>query len=264
MKILDVHAHVFPENVAEKAVGYLESYYECKWNGTGLEQDLVASMLASPVTKCIIFSSATKEAQVRNINNYIASLQKKYPHLFIGFGTMHKDFADYAAELDRLRLSGLKGLKFHTDFQGFYVDDPAMMPIYEAAGKDLPMLFHIGDKKSPFSSPERLRNVIRNFPAHKIIAAHMGGYSVWEDSWKYLIGTSVYMDISSTIRHIGKEKTRKMVLAHGLEKVLFASDYPAVRHKDAVEDVLSLELGEEANEMIFHENAERLLNISLG
>ncbi len=263
MKFLDVHAHVFPENIAEKAVGFLESYYECKWDGTGLEQDLVESVLAAKITKCIIFSSATKEAQVRNINNYIASLQNKYPHLFIGFGTMHRDFADYGAELERIRRLNLKGLKFHPDFQGFYVDDPAMMPIYEAAGEDFPMLFHIGDRKSPLSSPERLLNVIHNFPRHKIIAAHMGGYSVWNEAWKYLIGTPVYMDISSTIGYIGREKTRKMVLAHGPEKVLFASDYPAVRHKEAIEDVLSLDLGNEINEIIFYKNAERILNITL-
>ena len=263
MKIFDVHAHVFPENVAAKAVDHLETYYECKWEGTGLEQDLVASVLAAKVNKCVIFSSATKEAQVRNINNYIASLQNKYPHLFVGFGTMHRDFTDYAAELDRLRLLGLHGLKFHTDFQGFYVDDPKMMPIYEAAGPDLPMLFHIGDIKSPLSSPDRLRNIVRNFPDHKIIAAHMGGYSVWEESWKYLIGTPVLMDISSTIRHIGKEKTRKMVFAHGPEKVLFASDYPALRHQDAIDDVLGLDLGDEINEMIFYKNAERILGITL-
>ncbi|MBR2364134.1 MAG: amidohydrolase family protein [Lentisphaeria bacterium] len=244
-------------------MSHLENYYECKWLGTGTEQDLVSSVLEADITRCIIFSSATKEAQVRNINNYIASLQNKYPHLFIGFGTIHRDFADYAAELNRLRLLGLKGLKFHTDFQGFYVDDPKMMPIYEAAGEDLPMLFHIGDRKSPLSSPDRLRNVVRAFPRHKIIAAHMGGYSVWEEAWKYLIGTPVYMDISSTIRYIGREKTRKMVLAHGPEKVLFASDYPAVRHKDAVEDVLSLDLGDEINEMIFCKNAERVLQITL-
>ncbi|MBP5182813.1 MAG: amidohydrolase family protein [Lentisphaeria bacterium] len=262
MKVIDVHAHVFPANIAEKAVGHLESYYECKWDGTGLEQDLVSSVLSAKVESCVIFSSATKEAQVRNINNYIASLQNKYPHLFIGFGTMHMDFTDYAAELDRIRLLGLKGLKFHTDFQGFYVDDPKMMPIYEAAGKDLPMLFHIGDRKSPLSSPDRLRKVVRNFPGYKIIAAHMGGYSVWEEAWKYLIGMDVFMDISSTIRYIGKEKTKKMVLAHGPEKVLFASDYPALRHKDAIEDVLSLDLGDEINEMIFHENAERVLGLA--
>lgn len=263
MKFLDVHAHVFPETIAQKAVEYLENYYECKWDGTGLEQDLVSSLVAAKVNKCVIFSSATKEAQVRNINNYIASLQNKYPHLFIGFGTMHRDFADYASELKRLRLLGLKGLKFHTDFQNFPLDDPKMMPIYEAAGEDLPMLFHVGDKKSPLSSPDKLKKVIKNFPKHKIIAAHMGGYCVWQEAWKYLIGTEVYMDISSTIRYIGVTEAKKLVLAHGVEKVLFASDYPAVRHQDAIKDVLALDLGDEANEMIFYRNAEKLLNITL-
>ena len=41
------------------------------------------------------------------------------------------------------------------------------------------------------------------------------------------------------------------------------SDYPALRPKDAVMDVLSLDLGDEINEMIFYKNARRILNISL-
>ena len=61
----------------------------------------------------------------------------------------------------------------------------------------------------------------------------------------------------------GKEKTRKMVFAHGPEKVLFASDYPALRHQDAIDDVLGLDLGDEINEMIFYKNAERILNIRI-
>ena len=31
MKYIDIHAHVFPENVASKVVSQLEDYYNLKW-----------------------------------------------------------------------------------------------------------------------------------------------------------------------------------------------------------------------------------------
>ena len=138
-----------------------------------------------------------------------------------------------------------------------------MDPVYEAVGDTLPLLFHIGDCRTEFSKPERLLKVHRRFPKLKLIAAHMGGYSEWDRAWKYMIGTDVLLDISSTIKFLSAEEVRRMIEAHGADKVLFASDYPGTLQGQAIRDVLSLGLSEAENEMIFHLNAERLLGIRL-
>ncbi len=261
MKYIDVHAHVFPKNIAWKVISQLETYYGSRWEGTGETDDLEQSMKKSGISRAVIFSSATKPAQVEAINNFIASEQNLHPDLFLGFGTMHQDYENYRDELKRMRDLGLHGLKFHPDFQKFFVDSPRMMRVYEAAGPGMPLLFHIGDWKSDYSSPYRLARVVERFPELTIIAAHMGGYSEWDEARRYLIGKPIWMDISSTIPYLGAEETKKLVLAHGTDRVLFASDYPAVRHERAVGDVLSLGLSPEDNEKIFHLNAERLLGI---
>ena len=175
---------------------------------------------------------------------------------------MHPDFEDYRAEIRKIRELGMRGMKFHPDFQQFHVDDPRMLRIYEEAGDSMILLFHIGDKRTDFSSPRRLANVLKLLPGLKIVAAHMGGYSEWENSWE-LIGKDLWMDISSTMPMLPTEKARELVLAHGTDKVLFGSDYPAVHHRKAVEQVLSLGLSQEDNEKIFYRNAESLLNIRL-
>ena len=54
-----------------------------------------------------------------------------------------------------------------------------------------------------------------------------------------------------------------MVLQHGADKVLFASDYPAADHKRAVAEVESLGLPDDMLEMIFYRNAEKLLGVTL-
>ena len=36
MRYIDIHVHVFPENVASKVVNQLEAYYNLKWQGSGV------------------------------------------------------------------------------------------------------------------------------------------------------------------------------------------------------------------------------------
>ena len=259
MKYFDVHNHIFPANIAAKAVGQLEEYYGFHWAGTGEEEDLLRSLQQGGIGKSVIFSCVTKASQVRTINDYISSLQNKYPGLFLGFGSMHPEFDAVPEELQRMKDLGLKGVKFHPDFQQFPIDDPRMMRIYEAIGDSMIMLFHLGDPKTDYSAPERLARVLDRLPEAKIIAAHMGGYQVWERAERALAGRDLYFDISSTIPHAGVETVRRLVLKHGAEKVLFASDYPAISHEQAIADVLSLGLPDDMLEKIFYRNAETLL-----
>ena len=188
-------------------------------------------------------------------------LQQQYPELLIAFGTLHPDFPDCAGEIRRIRELGLHGLKFHPDFQQFHIDDPCMDKIYEAVGGTLPLLFHTGDSRTQFSKPERLLNVHKKYPDLKLIAAHLGGYSEWDRAMRYLVGQDIWLDTSSSIRFIGPQEARKLVEAHGTDRVLFASDYPGDTQRQAVKEVLSMGLSAEDNEKIFCRNAERLLGI---
>ena len=261
MKYIDVHAHIFPPAVAAKVVDQLEHYYGFHWEGSGVIEDLLDSMDRNGIGRTVIFSSATKPAQVETINRYIAGICAAQPDRFIGFGTMHREYRDYRAEIGRMRELGLKGLKFHPDFQDFDIDDPAMMKIYEAAGPEMVLLFHVGDPKCEHSAPERLARVLDALPGLRIIAAHMGGYSVWERARASLIGRDVWLDTSSCLPHLDVGEMARLAREHGLDKVLFASDYPAVHHARAIADVLALGLSQEEQEMVFHRNAEALLGL---
>ena len=260
MKYIDLHCHIFPPGVAEKVISTLETYYGSRWTGTGELDDLLRNLRRARISRGVIFSSATKPSQVVPANNFLSRLQSEYPELLLAFGTLHPDFPDCRAEIARIRQLGLRGLKFHPDFQQFLIDDPCMDQIYEAAG-DLPLLFHVGDSRTQFSKPERLLNIHRKYPGLKLIAAHMGGYSEWDRAWKYLIGQDIWLDISSTIKFLSPAEVRRMVVAHGADRVLFASDYPGTTPQRAVEEVLSLGLSESDNEKIFYRNAEKLLGI---
>lgn len=264
MKYIDVHCHIFPSAIAGKVIDALETFYGYHWQGTGALDDLLRSIRKAGINKSVIFSSATKPAQVPAINQFIHTLQSQYPELFIGFGTMHPEYPHFREEIAKMCDLGLNGFKFHPDFQQFCIDDERMLPVYEEAEKrNMTLLFHIGDYRTPYSKPERLKRIHKMFPSLKLIAAHMGGYSEWEQAWQHLIGEEIYLDVSSTMFSLSPQEVRKMVQAHGIDKVLFASDYPAVHHRKAVEDVLRMGFSREDNEKIFYKNAEKLLNITL-
>lgn len=264
MKYLDIHSHIFPDKIALKAVQFLSDYYHFTWEGTGVLEDLKDSLDEAGINKTVIFSSATKPEQVTTINRYIRQLVEDDPERFIGFGTLHPDFTGYDEEIGMIRDFGLKGIKFHPDFQQFHIDDPRMMKIYAAIGDSLPILFHMGDPNTDFSTPQRLRRVIDAMPQLRVIAAHFGGYCAWDEAEKYLIGCpGVYLDVSSAIGHAPVEYLRRLAVQHGIDRVLFASDYPAVRHRRAIDDVLKLGFTPAENEQIFYRNAERLLGVTL-
>ena len=264
MKYIDIHAHIFPDKIAEKVITTLEEYYNFSWQGNGTLKDLLSAMDSASILRTVIFSCATKPEQVAPANDFLQQIRSLYPDRFYAFGTIHPDHPDVPAMLNSIRNAKLQGIKLHPDFQKIYIDEPAMMRIYEQLDASLPLMIHMGDFRTDFSSPYRLSRVLKRFPNLKIIAAHFGGYSEWDQVWKHLIGKEVYFDTSSSIFKLGADEAAKIVRAHGVDKILFGSDYPAVRPAHAIAEVLAMNLSSDDNEKIFYRNAERILNNDAG
>lgn len=256
--IIDIHAHIFPDRIAEKAVASIGRYYGVKMRHSGTVANLLRSGSNINVSKYVVHSSATVVEQVKSINDYIAQIQASHPEL-VGFATLHPGLKDIAAETERIIRLGLKGIKLHPEFQHFSIDDDDMMPIYEAAEGRLPVLMHMGDENVDSSSPVRLARVLDRFPDLVVIAAHFGGYRMWDLSCEYLIGRNVYLDTSSTLAFISPERAADMIRKHGPEKMLFGSDFPMWDHREELDRFLAIGLTEEEQRSILYGNAEKLL-----
>ena len=258
-KIVDFHAHAFHDKIAEKAAKNLNVYYGIPLAGNGQFKILSDSAKENHIDKLVVHATATKPEQVPVINDYVAGLIG--PEV-IGFGTLHPNYAHCETEFARLQKLGLRGLKFHPIFQGFNIDDASMFPIYEQLEGKLPMLIHVGDKNSDASSPRRLARVLDRFPGLVTVAAHMGGFSEWEEAKECLAGRdNVYVDTSSSIRFMEPEETVQLIRAYGVEKVLFGTDYPLSLHKEELENIDRLNLSQEESELILWKNAYRLLDL---
>jgi predicted TIM-barrel fold metal-dependent hydrolase len=258
--IIDAHAHIFPEKLAEKAVESIGKYYGIPMSGKGTVPDLLENGRRAGIRKYVVHSTATKVEQVETINNFIASVQAKNSEL-IGFGTLHPGLENIGREVERIISLGLQGIKLHPDFQEFNIDDEDMMPIYGALEGKLPVLIHMGDEVKTSSRPERLSKVIRMFPNLTVIAAHLGGYQMWGESVRYLVGKNLYFDTSSTLFRLDGQKAADIIRAHGVEKVLFGTDYPMWVHEEEVDRLDSLELTQSEKRLILCGNAQKLFRL---
>ena len=260
MKIIDVHTHVFPEPIRQKAVASIGSYYDQPMQGSGEVEDLIREGSSCNVVKYVIHSAATRVEQVQTINRFIKNLQDNDDRL-IGFGTVHQRTENPRTVIDEIIEMGLNGVKLHPDFQRFDIDDSTMFPIYEAMEGRLLLMIHMGDAHSTASSPARLLNIIKRFPSLTVIAPHLGGYSMWDEAMETIIGRNIYLDTSSSLAFLPKEKAVDIIRAHGTDKVLFGTDYPMWLPKDELERFFALGLSDEENEKILYGNAAKLFGV---
>jgi predicted TIM-barrel fold metal-dependent hydrolase len=187
-------------------------------------------------------------------------------HRIISFGGIYPHTDDYKRDIDFVISLGLKGLKFHAEYQNFSVDDKRMLKIYDyALSKGLIILHHAGvDPGMPMpykSSPQQFAKIVDAMKGGIIIAAHFGGHAQWDDVEKYLAGKNIYLDTSMGFEYFSEEQFLRIVKRHGADKVLFGSDSPWSSAQTEIEHLKALPLLESEKNNILYNNAKRLLNI---
>ena len=178
----------------------------------------------------------------------------------MGFGTIHKGFEAFEAEIKRIRTAGIRGIKIHPDFQKFPADDPWMDDVYDViAAEKMIVLFHAGDERFDFSGPVRIANVLKKHPNLDVVAAHFGGYTEWDASYEYLAGKRLWLDTSSTLWKCPLEKEKKIMNKHGVEKMLFGTDFPMWDPVEELERFDKLGLTGNDRDAVLYKNALELL-----
>ncbi|NCA66773.1 MAG: hypothetical protein EOM87_01770 [Clostridia bacterium] len=260
--IIDSHSHIFPEKIATKASDAIGDFYNLPMRENGSIGGLLRSGGKIGVSKYIVHSTATSVHQVRSINNFIIDAVNTYPEL-IGYMTLHPDMQEKEVrlELQRCMAAGLKGIKLHPDFQKFYIDEEKAHNIYRCAEGVLPILFHVGDDRYDYSHPYRLTNIALAYPQLRCIAAHMGGYTMWELAECYKGLDNVYFDTCSSLFALTPEKAVSIINMLGVDRFFFACDYPMWDHEEELERFLKLNLSEEQREKILSANIQKFLNI---
>ena len=262
MKIIDIHTHIYPDEIALKASASVKEFYDGFGDPTmdGTEGLLLQRGSLAGVEKFVILPVAIRPDRVKGINDYI---QKRAAEkdCFIPFGTVHAAMDLLMDEVERLLTLGVKGIKMHPDSQRFAIDDPRLYPMYEAVKGRIPVMLHMGDKRYDYSHPARLRRVYELFPDLDVIAAYFGGYSMYETARELLSDTPCVMDTSSSMMFMEPGVPEKYINLYGAERMAFGTDYPMVDPVQEVEAFLHLKLTDEQKEQIAHKTAERILKL---
>lgn len=261
--IIDSHCHIYPEKIAEKAVAGTDNFYNTKSYGKGSAEDLLALGTEAGIDHFVVQSVATTPAQVRSINEFIAREVEKAKGRFTGLGTLHPDSEDIEGDIDHLLELGLRGVKLHPDIQDFKIDDYRNLKIYEQCERHrIPILMHTGDNRYDRSNPNRLCPILEIYNELTIIAAHFGGYSVWEEACEKLRRfPNVYVDCSSSFAFLKPKDAERILKTYGADKVLFATDYPMWEPKSELEYFMKFKLTEKEKDKILSENAIKLFGI---
>lgn len=261
MKLIDIHTHIYPPAIARKAAASIREFYQL---GTD-EMDGTAGTLLQKgsevgIDRFVILPVSMRPERTRHINDFILSQVAVQPR-FLGFGTIHAGMENITDEVQYIMDNGLRGLKMHPDSQVFAIDDERLFPAYEMLQGRLPVILHMGDTRYDYSHPARLRRVLELFPNLQVIAAHFGGYGMYETAYDLLHDKDCIFDVSSSMMFMEDGIPEKFINIYGAERMAFGTDYPLWDPVPETKRFLQLKLTDAQFEQIGHKTAERILNL---
>ena len=261
MYIIDFHCHAYPDTIAPKAAASIREFYHLGDDSMdGRVQTLLEHGTKAGVDKFVLQPVALRPTNTRHINDFILGELAKEPR-FYGYGTIHAAMQNLCEEVEYIMNNGLQGLKMHPDSQVFAIDDPRLFPVYDMIGDQLPILFHMGDRRYDYSHPARLRKVLELFPKLQVIGAHFGGYSMYDIAAELLYDKNCYFDISSSLIFMEEGVAEKYINHYGAERFVYGSDFPMWDPVTEIERFLRLKLTDAQKEQIAHITAEEILKV---
>ena len=264
--IIDFHTHAFPVSLAPRAIESLAAISQYPPVLDGTLDDLRRSMERAGIDASVVLNIATNARQTENVNSF--AIKSSEIEGIIPFGSIHPDYTNVKAELARLSAAGIKGLKFHPDFQDFRVDDKRRMyPLYEEALRyGFIMIFHCGhdlDRRTDYNcTPESFARVVRDFAGAKIVGAHLGGQDMWDEVFEHTCGLDVYLDVSYSFGLLTDAQLARFLAGHDHKKILFGTDSPWQEQAEDVKMMRARIKNDALYSAIMGGNAADLLGIS--
>lgn len=259
--VIDGHVHLWPDKIARAALrtpsGNIVRF------GDGTVADATAAMALADVDRAICLAVADTAERLEAANRFVGEL----PVPFIGFGTVHAG-RSVEDNLASLRENGLRGVKVHPLFQGYAADDKRLWNILDALQGEFVCVFHVGPEQAGhanvLATPKMIADISRAFPGLAVVAAHFGGYHVYEEALEHTIGLPIHLDTSwpPGLASIDPGRVRSIIERHGADRIVFATDWPMADPVAEVAAIRALGLPDADTEAILGGNFSRLLGLS--
>lgn len=268
--IIDFHTHVFPDKIANTTIAALAERSNGKPSTDGTVDGMVLAMNRANADICVTLPVLTKESQFDSVARFAIAVNERFKNenkKLISFAGMHPKCEDIDGKMSYLKSVGIKGVKIHPDYQSTYINDKGYVEILKCAKKyDLIVVTHSGVDDGYYGEtvkcpPELVLEVIKEVNHDKFVLAHYGAHKQWNEVLDKLAGQNVYFDTAFTLHEIEENLFKKILIKHGADKILFATDCPWRDIKNDVSILKSYNLGEEIEDKIFYKNALKLLGI---
>lgn len=270
--VIDIHTHAFPNAIAQKTIEFLkgkmleQSKLRIENATDGTVDGLLASMDRCGIDISFVMPIATKISQAKTINDHAEKIKSER---IISFGSVHPADPNCEHVLYDLAERGFIGIKLHPEFQDFYIDSAESVRLIKCADRlGLYTLIHAGGDLGyppPYHcTPERLVRAVSAIAPSRLIAAHLGGFMMWDEVMRSVVKQPIYIDTAAVGNCIPNDVYRDIIRAHGADKVLFGSDLPWEDQAHALAALEATGITREELDMIEYKNALRLFGAQLG
>ena len=252
---IDAHTHVFADAVAKDRGPYLhadatfrEMYADPSARLIGAAE-LVDSMDQAGIAGAIACGFGWGAADLcHEGNDAIIVAAQRYPDRIAGFGTVASAdlTADPLEEIDRLANAGIHGLgELRPDTQGLLDVSDAQLEAFaeRLRGHRMGLLLHASEPLGRVypgkgaATPERLYPLLVRLAGIPIILAHAGGglpfYSQLLSA--EVTFADVYVDTAAMPYLYNPAAIRALINSIGIERLLFATDYPLMPHERVID-----------------------------
>ena len=228
----------------------------------------IAAMDAAGVERGLIAAWYGPEGALIS-NDEVAGFVAQYPERLVGVASV--DLRRPVAAVRELRRAvrelGMRALRIVPWLWGLPPNDRRYYPLYaECVELGIPFCTQVGHT-GPLRTSETGRpipyidDVALEFPDLVIVGGHIG--YPWTNEMIALATKypNVYIDTSAyTAKRFPPELVAYM-RGHGRRKVMFATNYPMITAREALEGLDALELDDEATELFLSGNARRVFGL---
>lgn len=148
--IVDVHCHVWPDNIAPKVLAHRPAGLDPVGDGT--LDGLLRVMDDAGIDMGCTLAIANEARHVARTNEFAGSVDRSR---FVPFGTVHTGLS-VEENLEHLDSNEIRAVKFHPNFQGMSLGSPETLELFQAlAEKGIVVLAHVGEGSDEAASTLR-------------------------------------------------------------------------------------------------------------
>ena len=279
MRIIDLHCYPGTKEWITCQGPYVEAlakYWKRAWVGKS-EDQVLGDFTDAGVEACLVALDLETTIKTPPVTNeYVHAMWKRHPQRIIQcWGALEPSKTNILDEAKKaIERLGFLGFHFHPIMQHFSVDDRRYYPLFELIdGLKAAVMIDVGTTGMGAGLPGGMGAVIRHahpaaidrlaadFPNLKILMAHPGWPWVDEATAVALHKGNVYWEMSGWAPKYFPGNLKADMRGRLQDKIMFGSDYPSMPYARLLKEWQELGYSDAVMEKIFHQNAERVLNL---